>query len=244
MMSQKPVVVIQMGLPPEALRVSQGEPGDWFTRALEMAAEDVWVIHPERGESLPDLDAFSVAIITGSWAMVTDHLDWSERTAAWARSLIMADKPLLGVCYGHQLMAAAMGGVVDYNPKGRELGTFPVTLTAAGQKDPLAGGLPSPFMAHLSHAQSVLTAPARAVILAGTAHDPHQILRYGPNVLSCQFHPEFTPDILRICMEGHRKNAGGIAPLTTMPENIPDTPLTRGLLQQFVGSRVGRSATV
>ena len=232
MMSSKPVVVIQMGLPPEALRLSQGEPGAWFTRALALEPGAVRVVHPDVGEALPEPDSFSVAIITGSWAMVTDHLDWSDRTAAWARSLILADKPLLGVCYGHQLMASAMGGVVDYNPKGRELGTFPVTLTAAGRQDPLVGDLPSPFMAHLSHSQSVLSAPASAVVLAGTAHDPHQILRYGPHVLSFQFHPEFTPAILRICMEGHRKEGSAAA----VAGEIPDTPLTRGLLRKFVAA--------
>ncbi|CAM5196944.1 hypothetical protein CDEF62S_03294 [Castellaniella defragrans] len=236
-MSSKPIVVVQMGLPPDALRLSQGEPGEWFARALGPQSAEVQVVHPERGEPLPAMGSFAVAIVTGSWSMVTDHLDWSERTADWARSLIVADQPLLGVCYGHQLMAYAMGGVVDYHPKGRELGTFPVALTQAGGRDPLVGTVPSPFLAHLSHAQSVLELPSTASVLAGTAHDPHQILRYAPHVLSCQFHPEFTPEILRLCMAGHRKNRAG-GPAAMPPEAIPDTPVTRDLMRRFVAACV------
>lgn len=233
-MSSKSIVIVQMGLPPRDLVTRQGEPADWFARALGLKRTDLQVVHPERGDALPSADSFAVALVTGSWSMVTDRLDWSERTAVWLRGLIEAGKPLLGVCYGHQLMAHAMGGRVDDNLLGREQGTFPVTLTPAGRLDPLAATLPSPFLAHLSHAQSVLEVPAGAVVLAGTAHDPHQILRYGPDTWSCQFHPEFTVDILRLCLAGHQRRSGERPGRVSDPADVRDTPLTRGLLRRFV----------
>lgn len=242
-MSCKPIAVIQMGLPPAALVAQQGEPADWFAHALEVAPDALLVVNPERGEPLPDASAFSVAIITGSWAMVTDRLDWSEHTAAWARALILAGAPLLGVCYGHQLMAHAMGGVVDYMPGGREQGTFPVSLTAAGRMDPLLRTLPSPFMAHLSHAQGVLVAPDGAAVLGRSVRDANQILRYGPDTLSFQFHPEFTVDILRAIMAGHRP--GAAAQDAHVPDSVHaarETPLTRALMQRFVARFAGQPA--
>lgn len=237
-MSSKSIVVVQMGMPPRELALRQGEPADWFARALGLKRTDLLVVHPERGDALPPADSFAVALITGSWSMVTDQLDWSERTAVWLRGLIETGKPLLGVCYGHQLMAHAMGGRVDDNPRGREQGTFPVALTSAGRQDPLVGTLPSPFMAHLSHAQSVLELPPGATVLAGTAHDPHQILRYGPDTWSCQFHPEFTVDILRLCLAGHQHRPGELPGRVSDPADVRDTPLTRALLQRFVAEHV------
>lgn len=235
MSASTPIAVVQMGLPPDDLHTRLGDPASWFAAALGKKPGDLLVAKPYLGQPLPDPDTFSMAIISGSWSMVTDREDWSERTAAWARMLILSGKPLLGICYGHQIMAHAMGGVVDYLPDGRELGTLPVTLTPAGAKDPLLRTLPAPFMAHLAHEQSVLTVPTGAQVLAGTPQDPHQILRYGPNALSLQFHPEFTVDILDACVARRSKQ------LAEEGQNVPamrtaihDTPDSRGILLRFV----------
>lgn len=71
--------------------------------------------------------ALSAALLSGSWAMVTDRADWSERTAAWVRGAVADGLPLLGVCYGHQLMSYALGGNVGDNPAGWERGLIAVT---------------------------------------------------------------------------------------------------------------------
>ncbi|RYF49524.1 MAG: glutamine amidotransferase, partial [Comamonadaceae bacterium] len=82
------------------------------------ANAQIQVVRPSLGETLPAPHAVAGAIITGSWNMVTDREDWSELTAAWVREAFAGDVPLLGICYGHQLMAHALGGVVDYHPQG------------------------------------------------------------------------------------------------------------------------------
>lgn len=106
--------------------------------------------------------------------------------------------PLLGVCYGHQLMAYALGGEVGDNPRGWERGLQTVCLSAAS--DALPSALPPSFSAWLSHRQSVLTPPAGSQVLAGSALDPCQIIRYSERALSVQFHPEFTADIMQACL--------------------------------------------
>lgn len=75
--------------------------------------------------------------------MVTERADWSERTAGWIRNAMDAELPLFGVCYGHQLMAHALGGRVDYLPGGREIGTLPIALTPQGANDPFSAKLPT-----------------------------------------------------------------------------------------------------
>ncbi len=78
----------------------------------------VEVIDPELAP-LPEPRHFSGAILTGSHSMVTDHEPWSERTAAWIPAVMAAGTPLLGICYGHQLIAYALGGDVGPNPRPR-----------------------------------------------------------------------------------------------------------------------------
>jgi GMP synthase (glutamine-hydrolysing) len=77
--------------------------------------------------------------------MVTDRLAWSEKTAAWIRSAMAVEMPLFGICYGHQLMADALGGEVAYHPAGRETGCKAITLSAAGRTDPLLSDRPAHF---------------------------------------------------------------------------------------------------
>ena len=91
--------------------------------------------------------------------MVTDREPWSEDTAAWLREAAAAGLPMFGVCYGHQLLAHALGGKVGYNPTGSELGTQTVELLPPAAGDQLLDGLPASFPAQMLHAQTVLQPP-------------------------------------------------------------------------------------
>lgn len=178
-----------------------------FTQQLSTALPEhltlsVW---DARGStSPPNLSTLAGMIITGSHSMVSDAEPWSEALKPWLLQALENDIPMLGVCYGHQLMAAAFGGTSDFHPAGRESGTHQVTLTQAGQQDPLFGQLPKRFPTHLTHAQSVLQRPPNATILANNGHDAHQALRYGPRQWSVQFHPEFTQPVMQAYIERQR----------------------------------------
>lgn len=207
-----------------------------FRRALAAAPADtqVAVLDAPRAAALPALDDIDGLLITGSHAMVSHAEPWSEALKPWLVEARARDIAMLGVCYGHQLMAAAFGGSSDFHPAGRESGTREVTLTEAGRRDPLLGGLPARFHAHLSHAQTVLTAPPGACVLAANAHDPHQALRHGPRQWSVQFHPEFTPAVMRAYL-AHQREAlqdQGEAPERLIAE-VTATPEATGLLLRF-----------
>jgi GMP synthase (glutamine-hydrolysing) len=234
MSAKLPLLLVQMGHPPKDIRLAVGEQPAWFNAALG-DTDPIRVVCPFEGEPLPAAGTFSGAVITGSWAMVTDHEEWSERTAEWTREIILAGVPVLGVCYGHQLMAYALGGRVDYHPKGSEVGQIAVTLNTKAQNDPLLSGLPATFDAFLSHEQSVLTPPPGAVVLGASSHDPHQIIRYSPTAFSVQFHPEFNAPVMskiitsrseRVAMKGKDRDA--------LLAKVSDTPEARSILQRFV----------
>ncbi|KFA31902.1 glutamine amidotransferase, partial [Xanthomonas vasicola pv. musacearum NCPPB 4384] len=114
---------------------------------------------------------FAGIIVSGSAAFVTDRADWSERSAEWLRHAAHQGMPLLGICYGHQLLAHALGGEVDYNPAGRESGTIALELHPPAEQDPLFAGLPPQFPAHATHLQTVVRAPDGAVVLAHSRQD-------------------------------------------------------------------------
>lgn len=236
------LLLIHAGYPPEDLRAHLGDQTDWFRTAVGAAGRELRVVRPFLNEALPDPADIDAAIITGSWSMVTDREPWSERTADWLRDAMAADTPLLGVCYGHQLMAHALGGEVDYHPRGREIGMREITLTDAAKGDALLEGLPDTFPAHLTHAQSVLSVPDGAVVLGRSEHDAHQILRYGPHALSVQFHPEFTATIMSVCLERYantyQREGHQVAELIGM---LQPTIAARAILRRFVARYAGNA---
>lgn len=175
-----------------------GDFEDWVRQGLGKNADlEVRVIGANTGEALPDPEACAGIVITGSHAMVTDKEPWSEAIAAWLPALIAAEVPVLGICYGHQLLAHATGGVVGYHPHGKEIGTVPVALTENAESDDLFSGLPATFAAHATHSQTVLSLPEGAVHLARNAFEPHHAFRVGKAAWGVQFHPEFDAPIMR-----------------------------------------------
>lgn len=229
----KPVLIVSTGHAPDPIRARHGDFPHWFRIAARLAAP-VRVVDVAAGEALPAPDAVAGALITGSAAMVTARAAWSERTADWIRAAMDAELPLLGVCYGHQLMAHALGGRVDYLPGGREIGTLPLERLPVAQRDELAGTLPAVFRAHTTHEQSVLEAPPGAVVLARSARDPHHLLRYGRNAVSVQFHPEFSADVMRAYIRRKRDamHREGSDPHEAYRQ-VAATPVARGLLRAF-----------
>ena len=233
----RPLAVFQMGSPPDDLRHAHGEQSDWIIAALgDLGGRPVQVVNPLQAGQLPAHHELAGAVFSGSWSMVTERLAWSEHTAQWIREAMAIGLPLLGICYGHQLMAHALGGVVDYHPRGREVGQQPVHLSAMARHDPLLDGFPDTFRANLTHEQSVLTPPPGAVVLAHSAHDPHQILRYGPQALSVQFHPEFFPELMQACLvrrEDTLREEG--FDVQSMCAALGPTPQAREVLRRFAG---------
>lgn len=165
-MSRRPILVLKTG---EALPLVKERRGD-FERWIAEGLGDgpVVVVSVHEGEALPEVESIGGVVVTGSPAMVSDRHDWSEAAARWLAEIVEQDAvPVLGLCYGHQLLAHALGGEVGPNPRGREMGTVEIRVRAPGE--PSAEGdwaaliEPSQFVGHMSHLESVLRPrPGRA----------------------------------------------------------------------------------
>lgn len=165
---------------------------------------DLVVCRVAEGAELPDARGLAGVVVTGSSAMVSAREPWGERTGAWLAKAVRAGTPVLGICYGHQLMAQALGGRVGPNPRGREIGSIQVHRHPGCDDDPLLGGLPSPLQVQATHLESVLELPPGARLLAWSEGDPHQAFSVGPRAWGLQFHPEFDADAIRHYLEARR----------------------------------------
>jgi GMP synthase (glutamine-hydrolysing) len=236
------LLILKTGSTLPALAARRGDFEDWILAGLGVGERNARVIDVSQGEPLPDYGRLRGVAITGSHAMVTQRLDWSRRTADWLPGLIERRIPLLAICYGHQLLADALGGRVADNPNGREFGTVAVALGAAAKGDPLLGGLPNPCPLCASHTQAVVELPPQTVALASSARDPHQAFRAGPCAWGVQFHPEFDRGVVTAYIEHCRDSlaAEGQDPDRLIAEAV-ETPQGTELLQRFGRIVAGRS---
>lgn len=232
-------LILQTGQPVASMR-RHGGFAHWIRVAAGLPHDAAVVVDVEGGETLPSREGFAGAIVTGSAAMVTQRLDWSERSADWLRDAVHAGLPVLGICYGHQLLAHALGGEVGDNPRGREMGTVNVTLDASAADDPLFGGLPQTFPAQATHLQSVLRLPAQATALATSQLDDVHAFRWGSQAWGVQFHPEFSGTHMRGYVQARREALAGEGLCArTISRTITATPHARRVLRRFV--RLARS---
>jgi GMP synthase (glutamine-hydrolysing) len=152
---------------------------------------------PRVGEGVP----FDAAVISGSQTAVYDADEWITTTETWVREAVEAGLPVLGLCWGHQLLARAVGGDVD-PMGGYELGYATVDLLDDGTDDPLFEGVGPSFVAFETHSDEVTRLPATASVLAETDR-ALQAFRVG-NAWGVQFHPEYDLDTARWVTENKR----------------------------------------
>lgn len=232
--SRAPFLILVAGQPAAPLR-RHGGFDHWIRVAAGLGRDEAVVIDVEGGDELPTLDAFAGVIVSGSAAMVTERLSWSERAAAWLADASRAGLPLLGICYGHQLLAHALGGTVVDNPAGRRMGTFEVELLPEAADDALLGPLPPRFPAQMTHVQHVSVPPPGAVVLARAEHDPCHAFHVGANTWGVQFHPEFSTTHMRGYLQAR---AGVLAQegldVRALLDAVGAAPQARRVLRRFV----------
>ncbi len=155
---------------------------------------------PQRG------DACDGWLITGSAAGVYDGDDWIARLEAFTRTAAES-RPVVGICFGHQLVAQAFGGTVAKAPAWG-IGVHRHDLLARHDwiQPPLAS-----LSLLASHQDQVVTPPPGAAILGGSAFCPIGVMTVGPNVLSIQNHPEMTRDFATELYQMRRDRMGAAA---------------------------------
>ena len=234
MSDRKPLVILKTGRKIPSLVSVQGDYEDWIAVGMGWPADAVQVLDASAESPLPRPGSVAGIAITGSGSMVTDAAEWMLRASDWLAEAVNREVPVLGICFGHQLLAHALGGEVDYNPRGVEVGTVEVTLADAAAEDPLFSVLPSRLWAQLSHRQSVRALPPGATLLGTSEMEPHQGFAYGWRAWGVQFHPEFDERIIPHFVEYYRENLGEQSRSVDMLKGaVRPTPESRLLLRRF-----------
>jgi GMP synthase (glutamine-hydrolysing) len=193
-------MLLQLGEAPESFPVDLGGYLRWFESAWDGPLELVDG-RPEAGTRLPDPRDYAGVIVSGSPAsLATDAPPaWMDDAAQLVRRAHEVGTPLLGVCFGHQLIGHAFGGRVINNPWGWEVGTRHVEVTDAGRADPLFAGLPARVRVNLTHRDIICpaTCPAELRVLARNEAAEIQAVAVGDSTWGVQFHPEICGTIMR-----------------------------------------------
>ncbi|MEH6799484.1 MAG: gamma-glutamyl-gamma-aminobutyrate hydrolase family protein [Halopseudomonas sabulinigri] len=174
----------------ESLQVLHGNYPEMFETLLRqrLPEMDYRVYRALDGELPGSVDECDVYLTTGSKSGVNDGQLWINELQAFVTKLWEAGMPLVGICFGHQLMAKALGGEVHKSPKGWGVGmSFNDVLINKPWMQPTRESLDL----IVSHQDQVVRLPPHAEILARSDFCPYYLLQYGQHFMSVQGHPEF-----------------------------------------------------
>ncbi len=235
------IIVAIAGDPVEDIERSHGHYGNMIAAAIGPAWAGDYVFVDLRDDSLPTDGA--ALVISGSSAHVHSREPWMVRSEASLRELAAAGLPMFGICFGHQLMAQALGGEVTRHPGGREISTVEVATAPSAQQpaDPLLAGIADRFVANACHSDTVGKLPSGATVLGGNEHEVHQILRFGERCYGVQFHPEFDGEVMRayVSARADAMREEGLDPAEALAR-ARDTDEARELMRSFVRTFVTR----
>ncbi len=206
----------------------------WFGRVMgdEVSLE----VHRAFESPRHRVSGYHGLVITGSPRSLVEPEPWMDDAAGFIRDAAQAGVPVLGVCFGHQLLGHAYGGRVRQNPNGWEVGTVEIELTDAGARDPLFDGLPRRMPVNQSHRDEVHQLPGEVQALASGGRTETQALAVGAHVRGVQFHPEMDRVVIRRLI-AHRRailTDDAQARGRILHDHAEDTPLAERVLHNFV----------
>jgi len=205
------------------------------------------VVNVVRGDrpTIGHLDAVDAVLIGGAGAYsATDDYEWMPGLLEFVRRTVDRELPLFGSCWGHQILARALGGRVIYDPEHAELGCRWVEQTPAGRSDLLFHRFPQRFRANMGHHDRVVELPAGATELARN-EIPYQAFKLDDRpVYGTQFHSELDAkrerERILVYREEYRDALPDQETVDRVLENLADTTAVDPLLYDFLTTHVGQ----
>lgn len=208
--------ILETGEVPELLSGRHGDYPEMFKRLLRSASPELEfaVYHVTAGELPRDETECDAWLVTGSRHGVYDPLPWIEPLKGFLKKAYDAEVPIVGICFGHQLLAEALGGKAEKSDKGWGVG---VQSYRVYHRPGWMTGVDEEFSLNALHQDQVTAPPRDAEVVAGSEFCPYAVLAYRGPAISIQPHPEFQTDYLRDLIEFRRSKA--------IPESDADAAL-------------------
>lgn len=195
----KKISIITCGPGVSEVKSMYGQASDWIEKKLSNYNVELSIIKGyEKGQLNTGID--DAWIITGSAYSVYEDLDWIKYLSDQLHAMSSVHKPVLGICFGHQLIAHTFGGKVELNSKGWELGSCKVDLMSESSSSMLFANLSTPLDVYQSHQDVVSELPSGATLMASNKMGI-QAFKCNDNFYGVQFHPEFTYDVMKKYLE-------------------------------------------
>jgi GMP synthase (glutamine-hydrolysing) len=224
------IAILKMG----AIRKSVSEDYDvLLTEGIGLPADNFSIYDVPNGNKLPyDID-FDGIVISGAAKMLTNEYNWLEPLSKWLRYFGKRNVPILGICFGHQIIAHAWGGKVLVNPNDIEVGTKQIDFKNEVKNDQLLKDYYPAINAQVSHVQSVTILPKNVVVLASSQQEPYQAFRIGNNTWGLQFHPEFNADVIKKLIISKDEKYPGKIDVDSLIAEVKETSESYSILKRF-----------
>jgi GMP synthase-like glutamine amidotransferase len=231
------VGLLQAGYVHPDVAATEGDYPQLFADLLGPQELDLTVVDVQRQGVPASVDEQDAWVISGSASSAYEDLDWIRDLEGFARDLMAAEAPLVGICFGHQVLAQAMGGRVEKAPVGWGVGVHTYDLIDGGPD--WTGGRPEPVRMVASHQDQVTALPDGAVRYLTSDFCPEAGYTLGTNAMTMQAHPEFTPDLSAALLKVRRDLIGADTcdtAATTLAEGA-DSAAVAGWIGTFLRSR-------
>ena len=234
------ITIIETGVISPANRARHGSFPQMFERLIGEADASARfaTVRLMDGEVLPDPATLDAVLLTGSPAGVYDDLDWIAPLERFVRAAYESRIPMAGICFGHQLIAQALGGTVRKSEKGWGIGrhvydVVPGNGVVGGERIAIAA----------SHQDQVIAPPAGATTIFHSEFTPYAGLLYANGVtFSVQPHPEFTVPFAHICCEKAGQASAPPALVATAKASL-EQPLDNASLGSAIARFLARPRT-
>jgi GMP synthase-like glutamine amidotransferase len=181
-----------------------------------------------------DARACDAWITTGSRASVYDQSEWIRAGERFIQEVADSDRAFVGICFGHQLLARALGAEVKRAPSGWGVGVLPMSVMR--EESWMAPPLATVRLQYM-HADQVTETPAGGTLLGEAPHCPVAMFRCGPRLLGIEAHPEFSADYARALIEDRRERIGSQAADDALARvsQPTDSDVVGGWIAKFFG---------